>query len=159
MLHHVCKGLLPSGPRLIHADSAGAIRRLAPALRRAGVEVTDLGTDKIRRVQVWHIARAPDGGSVSGREGSEVSEGSDGAERPPAGPTGREPSAEPWLFNKAHPGSSGDTDAASLPSLASLSSLPVPTSRREDDEADDSWLCDACGARVADGHECPGGAS
>lgn len=138
---------------------AGAIRRLAPALRRAGVEVTDLGTDKIRRVQVWHIARAPDGGSISGREGSEVSEGSDGEERPPAGPTGREPSAEPWLFSKAHPESTGDSDAADLSSLASLPSLPVPTLRRDDDEADDSWVCGTCGARVSDGHECPGESS
>lgn len=134
----------------------GALRRLAPALRRAGVEVTDLGTDRVRRVQMWHIAQPTDAGSVAGEEASQGSQGSDEAQDHGPEPSRREPSCEPSLFDKARAPWVGETKAVSLASLASLPIPPLPGGETADDEG---WYCDPCGAWVAEDHDCPGAPS
>lgn len=141
-------------PKSPHGMGA-ALRRLAPALRRAGVEVTDLGTDPTRRVRTWHIARAADARPTAGDEASEGSQGSPRAQSPPDDGSGHETSSEPSLFDKARAAEAGSTEVPRLPSLASLRG-PAP---RDRDSQDDAWLCDTCGERVSDGHECPGGGS
>jgi hypothetical protein len=144
-------------PKTAHA-TASALRRLAPALRRAGIDVADAGEDPKRRLRLWRIVRLADDRPGPG---SEASQGSEGSNAPGTGAQGspkREPSPEPSSgegSSKARDASPGPTEDRSL---ASLASLPIPTVRDAPPEeaANDTYTCPGCGAEVTDAHECPG---